>query len=299
MVNREITILKGICTKAIDWGFLAKNPVKGIKLAREKERIRYLNASERARLIEASTKKGRPYYLKSLVVLGFLTGLRKNELLHVTWEDINVEQNVLRVLDGKGGDTRFVPLNETAKVEIFSLFKKAKGPYLFHDRKGKPFKDIKKTFNEAVRGAKLEDVTFHDLRKTFATECVFNGVPPKTLQKWMGHKKIQTTMKHYVVSPDDYEQEAIKKLDGMLDSGTDTQELRVSEKAVKSLDKIGGAEGYRTLGLMTASHALSQLSYSPTNYFNNLHVEKFPLPLVNVVRHDIWDDIGCTSRTGL
>ena len=50
---------------------------------------------------------------------------------------------------------------------------------------------------------------------------------------------------------------------------------------------------------MTASHALSQLSYSPTNDFSNLHVEKFPLPLVNVVRHDVWDDISCTSKTDL
>ena len=57
-----------------------------------------------------------------------------------------------------------------------------------------------------------------------------------------------------------------------------------------SREKHGGAEGYRTLGLMTASHALSQLSYSPTNDFSNLHVEKFPLLLVNVVRHDVWDD---------
>ena len=106
-------------------------------------------------------------------------------------------------------------------------------------------------------------------------------------------------MKHYVVSPEEYEQEAIKKLDGMLDSGTDTTEKGVSEEAARSLGKTGGAEGGRTLGLMTASHALSQLSYSPTNDFSNLHVEKLPLPLVNVVRHDIWDDISCASKTGL
>lgn len=69
MVNRELTILKGICTKAIDWGFLQKNPVKGIKLAKERERIRYLDMAERVNLIETSKKKGKLYYLKSLIVM--------------------------------------------------------------------------------------------------------------------------------------------------------------------------------------------------------------------------------------
>ena len=195
MVNREIIILKGICTKAVDWGFLGKNPVKGIKLAKERPRERYLNREERTRLIEAAGKTGKPYYLKSLIVIDLVTGPRKQELLHLKWEDINLEQNALRVREGKGGDTRSVPLNEKAKVEMLRLFKKAKGDYLFHDRKGRPFKDIKKTFNEAVKAAMLENVHFHDLRRTFATECVFRGVSPKTLQKWMGHSSIKTTMK--------------------------------------------------------------------------------------------------------
>lgn len=66
--------------------------------------------------------------------------------------------------------------------------------------------------NEKGAGAGLEDVKFHDLRRTFGTICVFKNVPPKTLQKWLGHKSIETTMKYYVVSPEDFEQEAIKRL---------------------------------------------------------------------------------------
>ena len=78
-------------------------------------------------------------------------------------------------------------------------------------------------------------------------------MPPKTLQKWMGHKSIKTTMKYYVVSPDEFEQEAIKRLDGMCDTPVDTSEIGASNGGPKTLEKIGGAEGDRTLGLMTAS----------------------------------------------
>ncbi len=56
MLNREITILKGIFTKAIDWGFVFKNPVKGVKLEKEKPRFRFLNEQERNKLVDACNK---------------------------------------------------------------------------------------------------------------------------------------------------------------------------------------------------------------------------------------------------
>ena len=101
------------------------------------------------------------------------TGLRKKELLRVTWEDINLERNVLQVIEGKGGETRFVPINVNAGTEILTLAKKAKGKYVFHDSRERPFDDIRKAFNQAVKKAGLENVHFHDLRRTFGTECVF------------------------------------------------------------------------------------------------------------------------------
>ena len=56
---------------------------------------------------------------------------------------------------------------------------------------------------------------FKDLRRTFATMCALRGVQPKALQNWMGHESITTTMKYYVISPEDHDQEEIKRLDGM------------------------------------------------------------------------------------
>ena len=73
-------------------------------------------------------------------------------------------------------------------------------------------KAIKRSYGSDLKRAGLEDVRFHDLRRTFGTICVFKNVPSKTLQKWMGHKSIETTMKYYVVSPEDFEQDAIKRL---------------------------------------------------------------------------------------
>lgn len=197
MVNREITILKGILTKAIDWGFLLKNPVKGIKLEKEKPRHRYLNREEMTKLIEACGRNGQIRYLKHIVIIDLNTGLRKDEILSLKKESVDLIRNVITVREGKGGYTRFVPINETAKRELTGLVSRGDSEYIFHDSRGFAFKDIKKSFNSAVVRAELRDVHFHDLRRTFATNCVFKNVPPKTLQKWMGHKKIETTMKYY------------------------------------------------------------------------------------------------------
>jgi integrase len=245
MVNREITILKGILTKAIDWGFLIKNPVKGVKLEKESPRLRYLNHEEISQLIESCGKNGQVRYLRPMVTIDIHTGLRKEEILKLKKESVDLERNVITVQEGKGGYTRFVPINETAKRELIGLINRGDSEYVFHDVRGLPFKDIKKSFNSAVARAGLKDVQFHDLRKTFATWCVFRNVPPKTLQKWMGHKKIETTMKYYVVSPDDFEQEAIKRLDGITDSSRDTQKNRQPgklPKCLKNMVELNGVE---------------------------------------------------------
>src|SRR3990172_2230524 len=81
MVNREITILKGIFTKAIEWGFLRVNPVKGLKLEKEKPRLRFLRTWEISRLIDACGKEPKAPYLTSMVIIDLHSGLRKEGIL--------------------------------------------------------------------------------------------------------------------------------------------------------------------------------------------------------------------------
>jgi len=251
-VNKDLAILKGIFTKAVDWGFLIKNPVKGIKIGREKPRSRYLTTKEINVLIE----KCRAGYIKSMVIVDLNTGLRKNELLKLQWKDVDLEKNVIKVEEGKGGYTRYVPINDTVMHEIFGLKLKEKGPYVFHNPAGKPFDDVKKSFQGAVGNAKLTDVRFHDLRRTFGTMCAMKNVPPKTLQKWLGHKSIETTMKYYVVSPDDFEQEAIKRLDCLVDTLEDTSKKEGIGDTAQSLENIKADGGSGTHDLLITSELL-------------------------------------------
>jgi integrase len=231
MVNREITILKGICTKAIDWGFLVKNPVKGVKLGREKARERFLNPEEISKLIESCGKEPAAPYLKSAVIIALFTGLRKTELLNLKREHIYLDRDIIKIEEGKGGYRRFVPLHPTVKKEVAKMLIKGKSEYLIHDKNGEPFADIKKSFNSAVKRAGLRDLHFHDLRRTFGTLGAIDArIDEKAMQKLLGHASIETTMKHYVMSTEEHEKEGIKRLGGLLDSYMDTSNIKTIRK---------------------------------------------------------------------
>ncbi len=90
-----------------------------------------------------------------------------------------------------------------------------------------------------------------------ATMCVFNGISPKTLMKWMGHKSIETTMKYYVVSPEEYEVEAIKRFD---DNYRATGELVGQGVSSQPLENIGEPCRIRTCDPLIKSQLLYQLS---------------------------------------
>jgi integrase len=176
--------LKGIFTKAIGWGFAIKNPVKGVKLTRENARVRFLAAEEISSLVAACGKERKAPYLRSVVILALFTGLKKMDLLNLKREHVHLDRDILEVDEGKGGHRRFVPLHPTAKIEIARLMLQGKSENVIHDKDGEPFKDIKTSFNSAVKRAGLHDMHFHDLRRTFGTlGAIAARIDEKAMQK--------------------------------------------------------------------------------------------------------------------
>src|SRR3990172_647614 len=69
-------------------------------------------------------------------------------------------------------------------------------------------------FLSALRRAGIKDFRFHDLRHTFGSHMVMQGVDLKTVQQVMGHKDIKMTMRYSHLSPE-YVQEAMERLDNV------------------------------------------------------------------------------------
>ena len=106
-------------------------------------------------------------------------------------------------------------MNE-ALVAAFETHKKEHiivgSPYVFSNREGKPYTDIREPLNDAAQRAGINGaIKLHQLRHAFCSHALMSGIDARTVQKWMGHKDLKTTLRYAHVSPD-HEKAAIQKL---------------------------------------------------------------------------------------
>lgn len=195
-VNRELACLKCMFNKAIDWGLAEENPVKRVKLFKENNtRTRFLEREEIERLLGCCGPKLRP-----IVVLLLNTGLRKAELQYLKWHDVDFERNFITLHNTKNGETRKVPLNQTAKATLISVPKHPKGSHIFCRKDGKPF-NCRWAFERALKQANIKDFRLHDLRHTFASNLTMAGVDLNTIREILGHKSMTMVLRYAHLSP--------------------------------------------------------------------------------------------------
>jgi len=174
-VNRELACLKHMFTMAIKWGYAKTNPAKEVKLLKEPPgRLRYLKPEEVKALLASCADHIRP-----VVVTALNTGMRKGELRELKWADVDFKNQKITVINAKNNESRIIPINNTLHNELYPLSRKSKGEYVFSDKNARPYGDIKKSFSKALEKAKIEDFRFHDLRHTFGSYLVMQGVDLK------------------------------------------------------------------------------------------------------------------------
>ncbi len=212
-VNRELSGLRNIYNRAIEWEMATKNPVKSVKFFREDEgRLRFLEREEIKRLYDSCSD-----HLKSIVALAVVTGMRKGEILSLKWPDVDFRRKIITILKTKGQKKREIPIG----VGIFRLLLKQRkhpdSPYIFCHKDGKRIGSFKKAFKTALKRAGIEDFTFHDLRHTFASHLVMSGVDLKTVQEIMGHASFKTTLR-YAHLARNHKRRAMEIFDSQMDT---------------------------------------------------------------------------------
>ena len=208
-VNRELTCIKHMFNKAVEWRFLKHNQLLTVKRFKEPPgRIRYLTEPEIEKLLSECVA-----YLKPVVMVALYTGMRKSEILNLTWADVDLQNRVITIRKSKNNESRTLPFHETVYKALSKLQNGSRnGQAVFTYRDGKPLGGFRRSFETAVRKAGIEDFKFHDLRHTFASRLVMAGVNIRTVQQLMGHKDIRMTMRYSHLS-DDHLKEAVKKLE--------------------------------------------------------------------------------------
>lgn len=195
-INRELALLKTIMAKAVEWRRISVNPIAGKAVRKfpegEKE-MRFLTAVESRRLINSATG-----HLKPFLIIALNTGMRRNEILTLKWEnlDINKGEIVVRPEVSKSKKRRVVPMNGEVAAAILKIEKRS--PYVFFNPEtNKNVRDIKGPFLTAKTRAKIKgQLRVHDLRHTAASWMIEDGTDIITVKEILGHASVITTQKY-------------------------------------------------------------------------------------------------------
>jgi integrase len=143
------------------------------------------------------------------------TGLRRSELFHLLWEDVDFEAKLLTVrgVSAKNGQTRRIPLNVEAHSTLEAWRKLAKQgePRVFPGVGGGRLKRVDRAWRRLLKGAELQNFRFHDLRHHFASRSVQSGAPLNTVRDLLGHADTIMVLRYAHLSPE-HLAEAVEKV---------------------------------------------------------------------------------------
>jgi len=211
-VDIRLGRLKRLFNLCVDWDLCQQNPIQKVKLLkRDRVIIRYLSLEEEARLMEvASPDLGR------VIQLALHTGMRRGELLSLTWADIDFKAGIITIpaTRAKGKRERYIPLTKTA-LEVLQEIPPhiSKNALVFPNGKGKQWDRFRALWDKARKEAGLNDFRFHDLRHSYASRLLMSGVDLAVIKELLGHKDYETTLKYAHLAP-----ERLKKAVSVLDS---------------------------------------------------------------------------------
>ncbi|MFC1561919.1 tyrosine-type recombinase/integrase [candidate division KSB1 bacterium] len=205
-VNKEAVFIKGMISRAVEWEYLNKNPLSGLKKFSEADkRIVQLTPHEAKTLIEMLRSP-----VDSIVELAIYTGFRKESILtmrieHTRFFDIDPSDKFSPhgeadiIVKGKKKDVRKTfPLGEFAVEVLKREIGMRKHGYVFVNPMTRDkYVSIHKSFNRIVRSLGLTvnntKLRFHDLRHVFATWLHNAGASLDELRHLMGHRDRSTT----------------------------------------------------------------------------------------------------------
>jgi integrase len=187
--NRKLALLRHILRMAWKEGLIEKLPA--VELFQEdNERDRVLTEEEFSQLYEQAAS-----HLKPILLCAWETGMRRGEILSLTWHRVNLRENLISLesQDTKTKRRRQVPISQKLQDTLLSL-RQAQGKvadihqHVFLGTTGNPVKNIQEAFDNAVDRAGLKDVHFHDLRRSFATRKVAEGWDRDYVKAITGHR---------------------------------------------------------------------------------------------------------------
>lgn len=225
--NRSVKLLSAAFNWGAKNGFVPEgfNPASGIDLNKEHGRERFLSTEEMRRLGDAMheaetvgfeaevsgskhSPKGQRRVMHPSVTgairLFMLTGMRLREVLHLRWDEVDIDRGLLFLPDSKTG-RKTVVLSSPA-IDILKGLPKI-GVYVIAGESAglddeKPRADLKRPWAAITKHAGLTGLRIHDLRHSFASVGAWSGLGLPIIGKLLGHADAKTTQRYAHVDVD-------------------------------------------------------------------------------------------------
>jgi site-specific recombinase XerD len=218
-INRRVIVLRSFTRWARQKGWIEGDPINGIKQVKQVELApRWLDRKEQLALRRATEKDGNIRNL-AIITLMLNTGLRVSEVAGLTLDDVTLTERKgeLRVR-GKGTKVRTVPLNPEARKVLKAYLDRrpeSESRAVFLNQSNMPLKReaIEWHLRELGHLARIERLTPHVLRHTFAKNLIDAGVSIDHVAQLLGHRNLSTTARYTQPSSQDLAQD-VSKLSG-------------------------------------------------------------------------------------
>ncbi len=218
-VCNELTILRHMLRLAKKWGLLDRVPE--IEMPKKpKGRTRFLSEEEISRLLKAC-QGSQNRFLLATVVLALNTGMRKGEILGLTWERIDLQADLgfsakLTLYETKSGEPRGVLLNAAAVQALTAIESdpEKRTGRVFTRTNGEDCGTMRTAFESVVERAGIAHCRFHDLRHTAASHMVMRGRSLQDVKEILGHSDFRMTLRYAHLSQT-HLRGAVDVLDGL------------------------------------------------------------------------------------
>lgn len=217
-INDIVTFVQAVLNYGVEIEYLKENPVaKFKKLPQVKPTVHFLNEIQIKVFLKRAKEYSTMYY--SFFATALFTGMRRGELLGLEWSDIDFKRGKISVnkqiykgvkQSTKTNKERIIDISENL-LEILKEYKRKNTTFsklVFHNKSGGPlhpynmeqwyFHPLIRRCNEILdEENQIKRLRFHDLRHTYATYLLSNGVPVKYVQEQLGHATARMTLDTY------------------------------------------------------------------------------------------------------
>lgn len=243
-LQRYHTIINMLLDKAIVWEYLNNNPNKKIEKPKvRKKEISCYTPEEVEQLLECLKSESLKY--QAIILLALDTGCRRGELIGLTWEDVNLKENTIKInketqyVSGVGvfekstkttNSDRKLYITKTT-VDILKKYKKEQNKLKL--RLGSKWENSKRIFttdygkdmhpdtpskilDKVIEKHNLRRINFHALRHTSISLMISQGIQTQVISKKAGHSSVTVTHNTYSHFFDDEFKEVAEKMDSLL-----------------------------------------------------------------------------------